>query len=340
MSFGINGFRIRPWGLTAIAALATILVAATVEPDGNWLRIGTLPQPERQRLVDNLQKFDLVFSAAQQEALRDLDRKINELDPARKAQYLSTLRRYHNWLNQLPEIKQGELKEKPPTERMALIKKLVADHPLTPAATTKSLQFLDAGNYSPFELAAIYQIWQSLDRAERQQVEKVAQVNRRQNLLKRGARKKIPGEVKPADFDEEKAISDFKSWAQTRHRALLNQLETDPERLEILRRQAINYHFLAIKDQIKPVTTDHLAEFLGQFPAWLRASFDHYPPDEARRRLTVVYRLVFPAGSEIKIGPSSAAASTGSRSTPPPPPRAATSPAGKVPDGPGPPPTF
>ena len=75
------------------------------------------------------------------------------------------LRRYHNWLDSLPETKQDELKEKPPGERMELIKKLVKDHPVSRASTARFLQFVDVGDYSPFELAAIYQIWQSMSRS-------------------------------------------------------------------------------------------------------------------------------------------------------------------------------
>ena len=62
---------------------------------------------QRQRLVENLQKFDLVYSADQQRALRDLDRRINELEPARQAQYLAALRRYHNWLDELARYRAG-----------------------------------------------------------------------------------------------------------------------------------------------------------------------------------------------------------------------------------------
>ena len=65
------------------------------------------------------------------------------------------------------------LKEKAPGERMELITKLVKDHPVTHAATARFLQFVDVGDYSPFELAAIYQIWHSMSPAERQQVEKM-----------------------------------------------------------------------------------------------------------------------------------------------------------------------
>src|SRR5271156_2108484 len=166
MRLNVNTGATRSWALTAIAAATTILMAATNDPGDNWLRLGSLPRQERQRLVDNLQKFDLVYRAEQQQALRDLDRRINELDPDRRAQYLTAMRRYHLWLDRLPELKQGELQDKTPGERMALVRKLAVEHPVAPAATPRFLQVVDVGAHSPFELAAIYQIWQQLTTAE------------------------------------------------------------------------------------------------------------------------------------------------------------------------------
>jgi hypothetical protein len=195
---------------------------------------------------------------------------LNELDPARQAQYLATLRRYHNWLNQLPEMKQGELKDKPPGERMELVKKLVADHPVEPSSTTRFLQFVDAGDHSPFELAAIYQIWQRLSPDERKKIEKAPPESRRGSLLKIGATRKMAGEVQPADFDEEKWITAFQTWVRTHRPALLTMFENNPDYAAIRRRQAINYHFLELKTPIKPVTTERLAVFLASFPPWLQ----------------------------------------------------------------------
>ena len=67
---------------------------------------------------------------------------------------------------------------------------------------------------------------------------------------------------------------------------------------EILRRQAINYYFL--NHPPKSVTPERLSEFLAAFPPWLQSTFDPHSPEEAQRRLTVVYRLVFPPPQEIK----------------------------------------
>jgi hypothetical protein len=71
---------------------------------------------------------------------------------------------------------------------------------------------------------------------------------------------------------------------------------------EILRRHAINLYFLAKeqREPIKRVSPERLDQFIASFPPWVQSAFEPYPPDEARRRLTIVYRLVFPYPNEIK----------------------------------------
>ena len=39
--------------------------------------------------------------------------------------------------------------------------------------------------------------------------------------------------------------------------------------------------------------------FEAALPPWYRGEFDHLPPEEARRRLTILYRLVYPFPSDM-----------------------------------------
>jgi hypothetical protein len=312
MSLDIRRPKVRHWSLPVISAVATILIAATVDPERNWARLRALPPSERQRLDENLRKFDLLYSPDRQQTLRDLDRRINETEPGGQAQYLAALHRYHNWLNLLPETKQEELKSTPPAERMALVKKLVRDYPVAKAVPAQFLRFIDVGEDSPFELAAIYNIWNTLEQDERHQVEQVPRGPRRRiELFKLGEKHNLPREIKPDDFDEERWAGELKSFAERNRPALLleDMRKTQAaRRQEILRRQMINFHYLGKDHHPKAVTPARLAEFLASFPQWLQSSFDHYPPDEAKRRLTIVYRLVFPPPSEIKAKQRAAAA--------------------------------
>jgi hypothetical protein len=328
MRFDINRRSIRIWGVPAISALATILLAATMDPDQNWARLRSLPGEQRQKLVENLKKFDLLYNQDKQQALRDLDRRLNELEPTRRTQYLAVLRGYHNWLNQLPEKRQDELNDKPPGERMALVKKLVADYPVPKLTTPHLLQITDVGDYTPFELAALFKIWQTVPAKRRDQIERLPAVPKRHEaLFKEGEGKEIPRELKPADFEDKHWVAKFEEAHAKRPLLLLNQLKKKEEalRAEILRRQAINFYFL--KHQPRAVTEERLADFLAAFPGWLQSTFDQYSPDEARRRLTIVYRLVFPFPAELKASQRPAAG--------PPAARGAPGPAGKTESAPG-----
>jgi hypothetical protein len=308
---------IRFWVVPAISALATLLVAATVDSDDNWARLRTLPRLERQRLAENLKKFDLVYDAKQQASLRDLDRKVNELEPGQRAQYLAAMRRYHNWLASLPDPAQDTIQNKAPGERMELIKKLVKDHPVPRAATARFLQVIDVGDFSPFELAAMHEIWQSMSAADRHQVENMMPNARRQAFLRKGEAKRVAALQKANTFDEPEWVNALEVVAQNRQLvAVLQEMKTkeDGRPGEILRRQAINFHFL---EKAHPAAVDpaRLAEFLASFPPWLQTCFDHHSPDEAKRRLTIVYRLVFPPGNEINEGPNRTAPAAEKQST-------------------------
>ncbi len=290
-------------GPLAISALATILLAA-VDPERNMARIKAMPIEERQRLVENLRKFDLLYVPREQQALRELDRHLDELEPDRRAQYLAVLRRYHNWLNKLPDAKRDELRTTSPSERMALIKKLLVDNPVPRADTPQFLKVTDMGDYSPFELAAIFKIWQVLTPDQRQQVDRMVNpVNRRSFFTKFAERKSIPREIVPPDFAEPSWITRMQGFLQKTRPGILRAVEDvekkkkDAAAVEFVRRLAINHYFA--ENPVSEVSPERLAQFLAGYPNWVQSTFDSYPPDEARRRLTIAYRLVFPHPAEI-----------------------------------------
>ena len=309
-----------------MSALAVVLIAAGTDPDANWTRIRALSMEQRTKLLQNLRRFDLELTPEKRQAIRDLDRRIAELDPARQSEYLAVLRRYHNWFNRLPENLQNDVLTKPPGERMTLIRKLVAAHPVPRADTPQFLRVAELGEYSPFELASLYKIWQEASSAEREKIERLAErPRRREALFRQGAQRKnpIPRETKPPDFDVEKWTEDIEeNWRKTRPLFLLEEAvkkkvdETflkkfEARRKEILRRQAINL-FVA-KTEVRAVDSGRLAQFVAGLPPWVQSTLDQYPPDEARRRLSFAYRLVFPYPKELTGGGSpSATPATGS----------------------------
>ena len=311
--------------LLVISGLAIILAAAAFDPDQGWARLRGLPIERRAKLVENLKRFDLLYSRQKQDSLRELDRKIQALPPETREHYLAVLARYHHWLSQLPESKQDELAGLPASERLAAVTKLAADHPLANPATLRFLRTADIGEYSPFELASLFKIWQALSPEKRREIERLPAVAKRHEAMFRTAEaKEIPHEIKPPELDEQLLATRFEEFARQNRPLLLlkERLKKKDEshveiQREILRRQAFNYYFL--NHPPKAVTPERLSDFLAAFPAWLQSAFDPHSPEEAQRRLTVVYRLVFPHPLEIKAAarPTAPAVSTRPQAQPP-----------------------
>jgi len=327
--------------LPALVALATILVAAGADLEANWDRLRALPAAQRKKLVDNLSRFDAVLTREQQQAVVDLDRRIHALDPSRRGEYLATLRRYHNWLGRLPDDRREELLRTPASERLTAINKLASQprYKVPSDRTPPFLQLAEIGEYSPFELAAIFKIWQALPPAKRKDIEKpVNNAGRLLVLFRIGDAKKMPREILPSEFDEQEALAALEPFLKKGYSALLvEELKKRNERsAETLRRLAINLFYLTAeqKGAAKRVTPERLDQFAASFPWWLQSAFESYPPDEARRRLTIIYRLVFPHPSEIKPAPRESPGGPGARpaSTPAPTPtRKAPGPTGGAP---------
>jgi hypothetical protein len=318
-------YKIGAWGPVAVSAMSVILVAAASEQDANWERLRSMPPEQRARLLDNLQKFDLVLTPEQRSAVREIDRRLSLLSPGERAQYMAVLGRYHAWLNGLPEMRQDELTAKPPNERMALVRKWIVDRPVPFSETPKILRMIEPGEFNVFEIASAYLIWQALDADLRSEVEKKTPERvRREFLFRVGARPKfgVPRETKPADFDEEHWIGQIKGTPaivqlEDVAKKKVNEVakKKAEERLaEILRRNAINLY--ASRADVRPVDAERLARFVAGLPGWISSSFDHLPPDEARRRMTVAYRLVFPGTAEIGASKKTAATATKGQSAP------------------------
>jgi hypothetical protein len=313
--------------------MAVILVAAASAYDANFERLRTMTAAERTRLLEKLREFDLRLTPEQQSAVRDLDRQLSGLSADQRAHYLSVLRRYHVWLNSLPEPRQNELAAKPPGERLALIRAMVKQHPVPAGDSPPILRVIEPGEYSPMEVASAYKIWEVLNPKQRADLEKEnAEHARREALFRIGARRKkaIPRETTPPDFDEEQWVNELRAErAGPRGLAMLENMakakgaavEAVRKRVEALlpeiqRRGAINLY--VSKTQVRPVDPDRLAKFIAALPPWIPPSFDSLSPDEARRRMTFAYRLVFPGTEEIGVAKKAAGGASKGRGTPAP----------------------
>lgn len=281
-------------GLSLVLA-ATLFVAADSAIDPAWTRLEALPRAERLRLWENLQRFDKL-GRGDQHAVKDLDRRIAEIDNAeQKAHYLNVMRRYHLWFESLPEPKRDELLKAAPDDRMARVSQIMAGQKAADRAVSPLLllpRIADLGAFSPVDMAMIYQAWRGLAPAERAGLEKLPPAQFRNQISRRSSKSDVtPAELLPAKYKE----ADWVAKVEKRPRFLrVDSITKGREALrdEKKRHMALNLYFL--EHPPKAVSDAHLAQFLNEFPAVVRSTFDVFPPEEIKRRLSTSYRMVFP----------------------------------------------
>lgn len=301
-----NPSRVAEFSLVLAAALS---VAADPAIDPAWARLEALPRAERRRLWENLQRFDKL-GRSDQRMVKDLDRRISEIDNAeQKAHYLGVMRRYHLWFESLPETKRDELLKVAPDDRMARVSQIMAEQKAATRAGSPQLllpQVADLGAFSPVDMAMIYRTWQGLSPAERAGLEKLPPLQFRNQISRRSSKSDVvPAELLPDKYQE----ADWVAKLEKRPRFLRGDPITKAKevlRAEKKRHMALNLYFL--EHPPKAVSDAHLSQFLNEFPAVVRSTFDVFPPEEIKRRLSTSYRMVFP-NDEIpaprKPGPAS-----------------------------------
>jgi hypothetical protein len=323
-----------------IVPAAALAIGAADEPGEARARLQNMSLRQRSELADALKQFDLQLTSEQQKSIRAIDEQISRLPAEEKVRSLAALRRYHNWLDSLPERVRDSLLAKPPGERMAQVKTLTANYPLPNEDAPYWMQFAEVAGASPFELAASFKIWQELTPPQRREIESLSAGARRTRLFEYARDLKLLRELRPPNFRADDWIPKVEAKIAELHvsdpelKTAVAKAELTAKRKQeakdqavrmppLLRRLAINLYFLEQPTAPKRVDPERLAQFFAALPPWVRTSFDSYTADEARRRLTLVYRLVFPEDefTPLPPGKSRSTSSTSSRpgSTPPPP---------------------
>jgi len=136
------------------SAVVVVLLGASDAVDEARARLLGMPLQERKQIEESLRRFDQVLTIEQQKAIRDLDQRITGLAPEERVRYLAVLRKYHNWLDSLPETVKNSVLDKPADERMALVRSLIAKYPLPEEDTPAWLAIVDNSVGSPIEQAA------------------------------------------------------------------------------------------------------------------------------------------------------------------------------------------
>ncbi len=317
-------------------ALVAFAGAATLDVDRT--RFLSKSPAERDRLRESLLRFDMRLTPEEQRSAKALDARLGALPDDERDEYLIVLRRYHNWLQQLPERLRDSILADPPDRRLKRIQELAAKYPPPDWRPSSSIDFLQVGGTGIFELAGLCKAWLSLSPADRKAVDGLEVGRRKEELARRGRDLKIPRELRPADFDEahwmeevEARFRDLRSTAsgprdwlakiEARFEAGGANADALPRARPFLRRLAENL-YVEERPIEHPVDPARLEQFFVAIPSWIQSTFGGYTGDEARRRLTMVYRLVYPHPEEfrpaVSTGPSVATPTPKSPSAPPP----------------------
>ncbi len=330
-------------------SLAAVAVVGAATLDGGRARFLMKGRADRERLRESLRRFDIRLTDREQRAVREIDARLAEMPEDRRDEYLSTLRRYHDWLHQLPERSRGDVLAEPPESRLKRIRELAVKYPPPDWRPTASMDFIQVGGTGAFELAALCKAWLALSPTDRKAVDGLEVGKRKEELARRGRDHGIPREIRPADFDE----AHWMEEAEARIRELrepgagprdwLAKIETkfeqngdDPastRRVRSFRRRLAENLYVQEHALDHPVDPARLERFFVAIPPWIQSTFSAFPGAEVRHRLGVVYRLLYPFPEEFQPAPPAPAAKPATapagksvgppRQVPPPAPKAA-----------------
>ena len=192
-------------GFSASSSAQLFVVAAgAASLDENRARFLLTSPVARLELAESLRRFDYELRDEEQRAVRAIDDRLNALPPSERDQYLAVLRRFHNWVDGLPERVRDDLLAKASDQRLASIKSLTTKYPLPDVQTRSPVDFIQTGGTGAFEVAALCKTWLALSPQERAKIDASPSGSRRAELHRLGRDHDIPAELRPADFDEAK----------------------------------------------------------------------------------------------------------------------------------------
>lgn len=276
--------------------VAVIAAGATLgRDDANWQRLASFPRERREELLEKLKEFH-ALDRATQSAVRELDAQLGALPPEERASYHAVLRRYHLWLDGLTEAQRDQIGSQPPNSRMDVVRRITSEQAARPANTSPTvLRYSDFGDYSPFELAEQVLIWRAANPAQKAELARLDEAPRNFRLQRLQTELGVKEISRPMRIDEAATIK----RAMKRGLSTFLSFKKIDERLkETKARERMIDHLWFMDSPPKRVDTDNLVRFARSLPPWIRALSDPLPPDEARRRLTVIYRLLYPSPAE------------------------------------------
>jgi hypothetical protein len=330
-----------PRARTILMVAFTVLAAGAVADEAdNWKRLETMPREQRVNLSSTLERFD-TLPADERASIRELDTAITRLDPTVQSRYRVLLGRYHVWVKGLTDDQKKQLAQvRTAGEKLVLVTRWKRAEVQADSRAKANLIFGvqpgDLGAIPPYEIANALRAWFKISDDEKKKIEKIPSLTTRISELtilgrqQKAGMKRFPAEIESKMLErlsaDEKATTVFSRLRQLKKEAATSK--DDPAKATAKEQRLNDYHPLHHLTETlyfadnppAAVTPANLALFEAHIPTWLRASLDPLPPDVARRRLTILYRQIYPLGEEIpppaKVDPAKAKAAPARSSTP------------------------
>ena len=308
----------RPRSILPCAFALALIALAADEPSGE-IRLEGMPVEHRRQLAETLTRFD-ALPDDDQATVRTLDEAIARLDPAVQARYRVVLRRYHAWISGLDEAKRAELAKAPTVDaKLGLIAKWrKAERQADEKAKSRMILGVhpgDLGSMPPIEMANLLRIWFSLNDKEKARVEAIPTIPNRVFELRRlgfasqfqfqrfPPQDEAPIVARLEANDRVKTI--FPGFYKRKEKEQAPEPATGKKKAELRPGVLANpVHSLAESVYFNdhppiPVSKANLDRFEADLPHWFRSSIHPLPPEDANRRLTIVYRLIYPHPAEM-----------------------------------------
>lgn len=276
-----------------------VLAAAAANEAGHADRLRLMPAERRRELAANLESFD-ALPRDEREAIRALDARLAAMEPAERSTYFRTLRRYHNWLATLTDPQRQQIRAARGAEATFAAVHQVSQQRARSRPAPGALPRFDRIEPSSLlgassaSLALAIKTWIGLPPDRRAEVERIALAWGRFERLKAIGAKANLQVARSQPAEDQPGVSD---WLETLDlaKAAMKGREKVPPRV----RPRLSEAFVLSRQDAPRVAPDAIARFDAAIPAWLRESLDPLPPEAARRRLAVLFRLAYPEGEKL-----------------------------------------
>ncbi len=325
--------------LAVILMLICVPQTTAQEPSENFTKLNGMTREERARMQKRLDAFD-AMDRADRNRIREFSDRIGELEPEAQARSLSAMRRYHAFYLSLPDDKRRALDAKTdPAAKLSLIEKYRTEIKTTGRKLAPdAIQISTLSPVRLRGLARHLIVYFSLDPVkdakERGEFAKLSKVTDRENRLRSLIQAKGLKDRQELREKLQEELEEFASMeAKVRKNPILArrliQLEKEAaikgtEKADMpLNKRGLTPRLKDLASTVKDNSTKNLINLLDEqevlrdlegskvdpaklemfedaLPGWARESFDDLPPDAARKRLKVLYRLVFPEGEEMQ----------------------------------------